>query len=338
MSTYTTEVIRTSELSKSYQGANVLHPLNLRVARHAICGFLGPNGAGKSTTIKLLLGLTRPTGGSATIFGKDSVRDSVAIREKVGYLAQDPRYYDHMSARETLRFTARCFYEGPSRAVEERITETLDLVGLSAKADRPIKGFSGGERQRLGIAQAQVNHPDLLILDEPAAALDPMGRRDVLAVMERLRQHTTIFYSTHILEDVQRVSDSVAILNHGQLVAQAPIADLLNGNGDIAYTLTLRGAVDAARTRIAGQPWVASVDAEQAAPPELRGATTLQIRVTDAQAAEARLLRLALDDPDTTVVAFDRTRQNLEAIFLQIVEGGAPTGNPATHARATHAS
>ena len=315
-------VISTQGLSKSYQGVNALQPLDLHVARHSIFGFLGPNGAGKSTTIKLLLGLAKPSGGSATIFGQDSVRDSVAIREKVGYLAQGPRYYDHMSARETLRFTARFFYTGPKAAIEERIAETLDLVGLADKADRPIKGFSGGERQRLGIAQAQVNHPDLLILDEPAAALDPMGRRDVLAVMERLRKHTTVFYSTHILEDVQRVSDSVAILNHGQLVAQAPIAQLLNGNGGIQYTLTLRGAVDAARARITSQPWVASVGAEQAVAAELNGATRLHVRVTDADAAEAQLLRLALDDSHTTVIEFGRTKQNLEAIFLQIIEGG----------------
>jgi len=315
-------VISTQGLSKTYQGVNALQPLDLHVARHSIFGFLGPNGAGKSTTIKLLLGLAKPTGGSATIFGQDSVRDSVAIRERVGYLAQDPRYYDHMSARETLRFTARFFYTGPKAAIEERIAETLDLVGLHDKADRPIKGFSGGERQRLGIAQAQINHPDLLILDEPAAALDPMGRRDVLAVMERLRKHTTVFYSTHILEDVQRVSDSVAILNHGQLVAQAPIAQLLNGNGGIQYTLTMSGAVDAARARITSQPWVASIGAEQAVPADLNGATTLQVRVTDAEAAEAKLLRLALDDPQATVIEFGRTRQNLEAIFLQIVEGG----------------
>ena len=314
-------VISTQGLSKSYGGVTALQPLDLHVARHSIFGFLGPNGAGKSTTIKLLLGLAKPSGGSATIFGRDSVRDSVAIREKVGYLAQDPRYYDHLTARETLRFTARFFYSGPKAAIENRIAETLDLVGLADKADRPIKGFSGGERQRLGIAQAQVNHPDLLILDEPAAALDPMGRRDVLAVMERLRKHTTVFYSTHILEDVQRVSDSVAILNHGQLVAQAPIAQLLNGNGGIQYTLTLRGAIDAAQARIASQPWVASIGAEPAAPAELNGATTLHVRVTDADAAEAQLLRLILDDPHTTVIEFGRTKQNLEAIFLQMVEG-----------------
>jgi ABC-2 type transport system ATP-binding protein len=301
------------------------------VARHSIFGFLGPKGAGKSTTIKLLLGLAKPTGGSATIFGQDSVRDSVAIREKVGYLAQDPRYYDHMSARETLRFAARFFYRGPKRAIEERIAETLDLVGLADKADRPIKGFSGGERQRLGIAQAQINHPDLLILDEPAAALDPMGRRDVLAVMERLRKHTTVFYSTHILEDVQRVSDSVAILNHGQLVAQAPIAELLNGSSGITYTLAMRGDIAAARARIASQPWVASVAADTTADRGMSGGdhSTLQVRVTDAAAAEARLLRLLLDDPHMTVIEFGRTKQNLEAIFLQIVEGGAKNGSHA---------
>ena len=318
-------VISTQKLSKSYADVNALQPLDLHVARHSIFGFLGPNGAGKSTTIKLLLGLARPSGGSATIFGQDSVRDSVAIREKVGYLAQEPRYYDHLSARETLRFTARFFYHGPARALEKRIDETLDLVGLADKADRPIKGFSGGERQRLGIAQAQINYPELLILDEPAASLDPMGRRDVLEVMERLKKHTTIFYSTHILEDVQRVSDTVAILNHGQLVAQAPIAELLNGGG-IAYSLALRGDAGAARARIAGQPWVESVTAG-AAPAELSDTATLQVRVTDVAAAEAQLLRLVLGDEQTTVIEFGRTKQNLEAIFLQIVEGGNARGN-----------
>jgi ABC-2 type transport system ATP-binding protein len=138
-----TMVISTHGLSKSYQGVTALQPLDLHVARHSIFGFLEPNGAGKSTTSKPLLGLVKPSGGSATIFGKDSVRDSVAIREKVGYLAQNPRYYDHLTARETVRFTAHFLYRGPSRALEKRIAETLDLAGLTDKADRPIKGFSG---------------------------------------------------------------------------------------------------------------------------------------------------------------------------------------------------
>jgi ABC-2 type transport system ATP-binding protein len=232
-STRSSTVIHTRGLSKSYKGVDALKSLDLQVSQNSIFGFLGPNGAGKTTTIKLLLGLIRPTGGTASVFGLDVVRDSVAIRDRVGYLPQDPRFYEHMTARQILRYTARFYFTGPQAEIERRVAETLELVGLADKADRPIKGFSGGERQRLGIGQAQVNYPDLLILDEPAASLDPMGRRDVLEVMERLRKHTTIFYCTHILDDVQRVSDTVAILNHGQLVAYGPIEELLAGGDGI---------------------------------------------------------------------------------------------------------
>jgi ABC-2 type transport system ATP-binding protein len=311
-------IIQTEGLSKQYKGVNALQGLNLQVRQHSIFGFLGPNGAGKSTAIKLLLGLIRPTGGQAAVFGLDSVQDSVAIRQRVGYLAQDPRYYQHMTARETMRFSARFFYKGPKKAIEVRIEETLALVGLEDKADRPIKGFSGGERQRLGIAQAQVNYPDLLILDEPAAALDPMGRRDVLEVMARLRKHTTIFYSTHILDDVQRVSDSVAILNHGQLVAQAPIEQLLaGGSGGSMYSLTVRGDGRPAQQALQGQPWIIDV----AAQPN-HANTTLQICVSDEAVAEEQLLRMLLADEQTTVTEFGRKKFNLEEIFLQMVDGG----------------
>jgi len=310
-------VIQTEGLSKQYKEVNALQGLNLQVARHSIFGFLGPNGAGKSTAIKLLLGLTRPTGGRAAIFGLDSVQDSVAIRQRVGYLAQDPRYYQHMTARETMRFAARFFYKGSKEATEARIEETLALVGLEDKADRPIKGFSGGERQRLGIAQAQVNYPDLLILDEPAAALDPMGRRDVLEVMARLRKHTTIFYSTHILDDVQRVSDSVAILNHGQLIAQAPIEALLEGSLGVAYTLTVRGDGRSAQQTLQEQSWVTAV----ASHPN-HSQTTLQVSVNDEASAEEQLLRLVLADKQTAVTEFGRKKHNLEEIFMQMVDGG----------------
>lgn len=309
-------VIDTRGLSKTYKGVNALQPLDLQVQKNTICGFLGPNGAGKSTTIKLLLGLSRPTTGTATVFGQDIVRNSTDIRSRVGYLAQDPRYYDQMTARETLRFTARFFYSGPARMIEDRIQQTLDLVGLADKADRAIKGFSGGERQRLGIAQAQINYPDLLILDEPAASLDPIGRRDVLEVMERLRKYTTIFYSTHILEDVQRVSDSVAILNHGRLIAQAPIEELMSGTDGIVYSLTVRGDGRIAQDCIAGQPWVSSVTLASS-----NGSTSMQVKVTDEKIAEDQLLRLALSDPQTTVTEFGRKKHNLEEVFLEIVSG-----------------
>jgi ABC-2 type transport system ATP-binding protein len=310
-------VIETQGLAKSYKGVNALQSLNLKVPRNSIFAFLGPNGSGKTTTIKLLLGLIHPTAGSARVFGLDIGRDSVAIRARLGYLPQEPRYYEHMTARETLCYAAKFFFKGPRDEIEARVAQTLELVGLDDKPDRPIKGFSGGERQRLGIAQAQVNYPDLLILDEPAASLDPMGRRDVLAVMERLRKHTTIFYCTHILDDVQRVSDTVAILNRGVLVANGPIEELLAGGEGAAYTVKIRGDAESARQRLAAQPWVSGIQTQSR-----NGTTGWTVAVSDEVAAESQLLRLLLADDGLAVTEFSRKQQELEDVFVQIVEGG----------------
>jgi len=309
-------VIDTKGLSKTYNGVAALDSLNLQVPKNSIFGFLGPNGAGKTTAMKLLLGLTRPTSGGGSIFGQDIVHDSVEIRKRIGYLAQDPRFYEHMTARETLRFKARFYYSGPSNEIEARIAETLELVGLADKADRSIKGFSGGERERLGIAQAQMNFPDLLILDEPAAGLDPMGRRDVLEVMERIQKHATIFYSTHILDDVQRVSDTVAILNHGKLVAQAPIEELLAGSRGTVYSLGIEGEARPAEERVRSQEWVTDIKVVTA-----DGETTWQVAVTDDAAAKDQLLRLVMSDEQITVTRFGEKTYALEEIFMNIVEG-----------------
>jgi ABC-2 type transport system ATP-binding protein len=311
-----TPVINTEGLTKIYNETTALKSLNLNVSEHSIFGFLGPNGAGKTTTIKLLLGLIKPTEGGGTVFGHDITQSSIEIRRKIGYLAQVPSYYMHMTARETLRFKTRFYYSGPRERIDERVQETLEMVELDDKADRPIKGFSGGERQRLGIAQAQVHHPELLILDEPAANLDPMGRRDVLRIMERIRKHATIFYSTHILDDVQKVSDTVAILNHGELVAQAPIEELLAGSGATVYWITLKGGHEEAQARISAQEWVSGITV---VPGDLR--TILQVAVTDEEAAEDELMRLAVSEGKGTVTEFGRRRYELEDIFVEIVEG-----------------
>lgn len=307
--------IQTRGLVKTYRGVEAVRGIDLEVQRNTIFGFLGPNGAGKTTTIKLLLGLARPTRGTATVFGQDIDRDTLEIRRRVGYLAQDPRYYEHMTARETLGFTARFFFR-VGIPLERRIQQTLEMVGLADRADRPIRGFSGGERQRLGIAQAQINHPDLLILDEPAASLDPMGRRDVLAVMANLREHTTIFYSTHILDDVQRVSDTVAIMHQGKLVAQAPIAELLaSRQGETIYTVALSGDASEARRRIDTLPWITRIDESME-----NGGVRWLVHATDPAAAEATLLRAILASDRVTVTSFGRETFDLEDVFLRVVE------------------
>lgn len=314
-------VVETTGLSKSYGPIQAVRSLDLKVKQHSIFAFLGPNGAGKSTTIKMLLGLTRPTGGSAKVFGLDVQEQSVGIRSRIGYLAQDPRFYGKMTARQTLEFVARFFYSGPKSMIDDRIDETLELVGLTDLADRQVGSFSGGERQRLGIAQAQINYPDLLILDEPAASLDPMGRRDVLTIMERLRKHTTILYSTHILSDVQRVSDTVAIMSKGELVAQAPIDELLAGTESVTFTMTLRGDLAAAHDRVSSFPWIRTINLETVAA-EAGGAESWSVSVSDEPTAERELLRAVLSSDDVVVTHFSRMRRDLEDVFVRLVERG----------------
>jgi ABC-2 type transport system ATP-binding protein len=310
-------VLETFGLEKSFGDVHALRGVDLKVPTHSIFGFLGPNGAGKTTLMKLLLGLSRPTKGSGHIFGHNILSESVAIRERIGYLPQQPRFVDTMTAKENLRFAARFFFSGPRDKIEERCIEMLGLVGLADKADRTVKDFSGGEKQRLGIALAEVNYPDLLILDEPASALDPVGRKEVLEVMERLRKHTTIFYSTHILDDVQRVSDTVAILNNGELVTCGPIEQILNAQDGIVYSLTTKGYSESVERQLLMQDWVTQVKLVHN-----NGVSIWQISVNDETAAEELLLQQVSQDPQVKVTAFSRKEYELEEVFMNLVLGG----------------
>lgn len=305
-----------SGLAKRYGEVTALDGLDLEVPRGSLFGFLGGNGAGKSTTMKLMLGLARPTAGGGRVLGHDIVEESLAIRCKVGYLAQEPRFYDYMTARETLEFVAR-FYPALRGRSGARVGEALDAVGLSSKADRPVGGFSGGERQRLGIAQAWLHGPELLILDEPAASLDPLGREDVLQVLTSLCERTTVFYSTHILDDVQRVSDRVAIIDRGRLVAQAPVEELLMAGEGSVYSLRLRGAGRELLARIDALPWVAGVTTRT-----LTDSDSWSVAVSDEAAAERELLRLVLAASEVQVLEFRRWARELEDVFIELVGSG----------------
>ena len=309
-------VIQTEKLTKTFGEVHALNGVDLHVPKHSIFGFLGPNGAGKTTFMKMLVGLIRPTSGQGRIFEHDIIRENVSIRERIGYLPQHPRFIDHMTAHQNLMFSARFFFSGPKRLLEDRCNEMLDLVGLAEKTHCPIKGFSGGEKQRLGIALAQVNYPELLILDEPASALDPIGRQAVLDIMERLRKYTTIFFSTHILDDVQRVSDTVAILNKGKVVASGPIDTILNGRDGVVYSMTFKGAENGLSEKVSALPWVNHVTHRAHS-----GGASWQISVSDEALAENLLLRLIMQDPNITVTEFNRKRYELEEVFMDIVQG-----------------
>jgi ABC-2 type transport system ATP-binding protein len=308
-------VIETMNLSKNYGDIIALNNLNLQVPKNSIFAFLGPNGAGKTTTIKLLLGLTHPTSGGAEVLGQNIITENDQVRRQVGYLAQQPKFYKELSARETMKFAARLYFKGPEDLMDERIDYLLRAVDLEDKADRPIEGFSGGEMQRLGIAQAQINFPELLILDEPAAGLDPEGREKVLKIMEGLRSESTIFYSTHILDDVQRVSDRVAILNKGNLIAQAPIEDLLAGSEGVAYTLILDGDTQRVHAKLEAESWVSAITERRE-----KGQTHWVVNVTDDKIAKKQLLRTVLADKDVDVLDYGLKQYELEEIFMRLVE------------------
>jgi ABC-2 type transport system ATP-binding protein len=306
-------IIQTQNLVKKYGDLEVLKSVDLSVPEHSIFGFLGPNGAGKSTTMKILLGLCKPTAGSVRLMGQDVSGASLQARTQIGYLPQHPTFPEYMTAREVLDFAGRFFVQDDS-LLKRRVDFMLEAVGLTGKGDRKVNGFSGGERQRLGIAQAQIHSPRLLILDEPAAALDPLGRHDVLKIMEQLRKESTIFYSTHILDDVQQISDTVAILNQGKLITQGPIENLLKGAGEVSYRVRIKDDSPDIQPFLKKLPFVSEFNTSAA-----NGEIVYQIWVSDNDSAEQELLRLILSDPGVRVTHFQQTEFELEEIFMDMI-------------------
>ncbi len=215
------KMIKCEKLSKFYSGDNIpaLKELSLEVEKNSVYGFLGPNGAGKTTCIKILTGLMKQSSGEAWVAGEKVNMKSLSLRKKIGYLGQEPKMYSWMKGQELLVFVGELF--GLSKTErEKRAFEMLEMAGLKDAANKKISAYSGGMTQRLGIAQAMMGKPEVLFLDEPTSALDPIGRKEVLDFIASLKQTCTVFMSTHILTDVERVCDTVAIINKGEIITQ----------------------------------------------------------------------------------------------------------------------
>ena len=233
-----TAILKTQKLRVEYRSRELKQPLkvalqglDLEVQAGEVFGFLGPNGAGKTTTMNVLLGFVPPSGGAASLFGID-VRQPIA-RQRIGYLPELTYYYKFLTAEEILRFYATIF--GIERgAADKRIAELLKLVELEHAAKRPIKSYSKGMQQRVGLAQALINNPDLLILDEPTSGLDPLGRMKVREIIQRLKNEgKTVFFSSHELGEVETVCDRAAILHQGELKAVGTVAELSRGHENL---------------------------------------------------------------------------------------------------------
>jgi len=207
-----------------------LDQLSLQVNEGEVFGFLGPNGAGKSTTIKLLMNLLRPTSGSARIFGKPV--SATAMHQDIGYLPENPYFYDYLTPEELLTYVGRLFGLD-KKTLSKRVSELIKDVGLGHAGNRQLRKFSKGMVQRLGIAQAIINEPKIVFLDEPMSGLDPLGRMDVRRIILSLKARgVTVFFSSHILPDVEAICDRVAILNRGKLQESGALADILKVSMD----------------------------------------------------------------------------------------------------------
>ena len=220
--------IETHGLTRQFGKIVAVNDLNLTVEAGKIYGFLGPNGAGKSTTINMLMGFTKPNGGSAKVLGYDILTQHYEIRKLTGYLPERPAFYENMTGADNMQYFGKLI---GAEDLEQRIPELLVQVGLEGRGDDRVKGYSHGMRQRLGIAIALLGNPKLLILDEPTTGLDPQGSHDIREVIKKLKKdNVTIFLSSHILHEVQEISDVVGIVKAGHMLVQTPIENFLRSS------------------------------------------------------------------------------------------------------------
>jgi len=290
-------VITTTGLVKRYDGVEALSGVDLHVPKGTVFGLVGPNGAGKTTLLSILAGLRNPTAGTFTI---------AADRSRIAVLPDSPRFEPWLTGREVVNLAlALTAPDTPP----ERTDRVLEGAGIADAADRRVGGYSRGMLQRLGVAATVVSSPDLMILDEPASALDPTGRRDVLDLMRSVRGAATVLFSSHILGDVQEVSDWLGILDRGRLLFQGPADELMVDQVGPTYRIRLRDGHESATAALESEEWVDSV--------EEIGDRDLRVRVTSLDTAERELIPL-LAGVGARVIAVEPESPTLEDAFLEI--------------------
>ncbi len=298
-------------LCKTYGAIKALDGLDLSVEPGSVFGFLGPNGAGKTTTLRILAGLARPTSGQAWIMGMPVGPQSPA-RQWMGYLPEEPRFYPWMRAREFLVDLVGGLCGIAREVAQDRANEILTTVGLEEVAERRIAGFSRGMRQRLGLAQALMNRPQVLLLDEPVSGLDPAGRHNILALVDALREGTTIFMSTHILSDVERICDVVGILDRGRLVALDSREALLRRYAVPLIEVTFSAALeDIGRwaESLREQPLVHDVELSE---------NTVRIRLDGSEKSSEAVQNMTFK-AGLPILSYQHVRPQLEDVFMQLV-------------------
>ena len=298
-------ILATYGLSKKFGDRWAVKDINLEVHAGDVFGFLGPNGAGKSTTIRMILTLLSPTAGSVKIFGREVKENRRFVLSKVCGIVEKPDFYLFLSAYKNLEVLGSL----TRKVTKDEIFDTLEMVGLRSRAYDKVKTFSHGMKQRLGIAQAILTKPELIILDEPTSGLDPQGMKEVRALVLGLsKEHgTTVFLSSHLLAELEVVANRMAVLNHGELIAQGAVSELLGGDSSY-YSLQVSPQDDALEL-LKKTEWVELVSV----------ANGIDVRIEPQRAAELNRL-LVTNGIDVSSFAAKRT---LEDFFLKITEGAS---------------
>lgn len=302
------KIINCEGLSKVYKDKVALNNVSFSIEGTGCVGFLGANGAGKTTTIRILAGLAKPTSGKVEVVGYDVNSNSKNVRKVIGYCPQIPAFYDYMTAKEWMSFVGGMF-DLDKKTIASKTEELLKLCGIWEAKDRKIGGFSGGMKQRLGIAQALINDPKLLILDEPVSALDPMGRYDVLKLIDSLKDKMTIFISTHIIDDIARVADRVVIIDKGSIVISDSMESLLASYAKNTIEIALHPTEKDVIAMLYKNPLISNVEWDG-----------VKYKITTNKKHEAsKLIMKTIIDENLSLISYEEGNISLENIFLKVV-------------------
>lgn len=298
------EKLEIQGLAKKYNGKLVVKGIHLTIYNKECVALIGPNGAGKSTIINMIVQILTPDDGYITLDGQKAK----IVREKIGFLPQYPEFYGWMTAIECLRFMGK-LSNMKKNDLERRIQEVLLLVGLTDNSKKKISTYSGGMRQRLGIAQAILHRPELLILDEPVSALDPIGRREIILLLEKLKKEITILFSTHILKDAEEICDRIAIIKKGELVTDKTVEQLMQEESSSVFDVEFIGDTAAWQQILKQNDHIEKIE---------KIGTVYQVHATDRKAGAETILK-ALLEVNGELIRVENRHQNLEEIFMEKV-------------------
>jgi ABC-2 type transport system ATP-binding protein len=298
-------LVTISNLTKTFGKETAVNNVSFDIKKGSCFALLGPNGAGKTTTLRMLAGIIKPTSGSIQFTGMDKGDH----RQHIGYLPQHPVFYNWMTAEEFLMFVGQLAHLSKKDA-KTKTEELLELVGLVDAKKKRIRGFSGGMKQRLGIAQTMIHDPKLIMLDEPVSALDPVGRREVIEMMRELKKKTTILFSTHVLHDAEEVCDDIVIIRKGEVALEGTLPELRRNHQQPLLTVSVEENIQGWLNSIKEYEWVSNINAD---------GNTATIFVTNVEEARTKLIQ-DISSKNIPITSFSMGQSSLEDLFMKVVK------------------